>query len=114
MVRIAEFENEGNIYHVFFHEGTGTLNYFYRNEDTQDVECWTAPYNVAKKYVGGVGSIEEFKEDCKVFWQFLWSSQNHLPLIDKVLRLQVFPSSFWNDCIQKDFYGYNVEAITLG
>lgn len=109
IIKLGEFENNSRSYVVFFNEASLSLDYFYFNEEYNDVECHSLHYLNARNFIKSIKTFEDLVLNYKKIWR-----ETHLTLdvnTGRMFNVQTFPAPMWKDCVLTNFKGLVLEAF---
>lgn len=103
MIRVGELETKNGLCICFFDNTNRVMNYFIKNEEKHDVECWQIGLDDAEEILPKVNTYEKMKEN----YSELWSAGMVHGGLDKaeLFFLQTFPYGIWEDCVLDNFRG---------
>lgn len=108
LIKLGEFDINGNKYVAVYNNIVDGVDYYYLNEEYNDVECWTIKRAALRKITGKKRSMEWFKKCYPFVWDFVFSRE----LDESIVSLQTFKREFWEDIVMKGFENTSISVVS--
>lgn len=109
MQRLGTVQINSSVFVAFYNENMKAIDFFYKNEKKNDVECWTLTLNTVKRvFRKAIRNEKDFKKHFRPVFALLFSKETAL---EENFNLQVFPMQMWYDCVERDFKGYELQPM---
>lgn len=108
LIKLGEFDINGNKYVAAYNTVVDGVDYYYLNEEYNDVECWTIKRTALRKITGKKRSMEWFKKCYPFVWDFVFSRE----LDESIVSLQTFKREFWDNVVMKGFENMSISVVS--